>query len=130
MTRLDLEVLDVPGDPAEVVVAGGAGAADPSGTACQMAKLSYKAALGTKLAFTALVFAVSTAAAAALIYAIIKIAKDGADLSAVVTGVSGVVASGGVFFLVQRMTQASAAEQRALNKVREFCGQPIVDQLS
>jgi hypothetical protein len=94
-----------------------------------MAKLSYKTSLGTKLAFTALVFAVSAAAAAALIYAIIKIAKDGADLSAVVTGVSGVVASGGVVFLVKRMTQASAAEQRALNKVQQFCGQAVAEQL-
>jgi hypothetical protein len=127
MTRLDVDVLDVPSGPP--VALDAAAAADPNGPACEMAKLSYKTALGTRVAFTALVFAVSAAAAATLIYAIIKIAKDGADLSAVVTGVSGVVASGGVVFLVKRMNQASAAEQRALNKVGQFCGEAVVNEL-
>jgi hypothetical protein len=129
MTRLDLAVLDVPAGSAPVEGVADTTAADPNGPACQMAKLSYKTSLGTKLAFTALVFAVSLAAAAALVYAIIKLIKDGADLSAVVTGVSGVVASGGVVFLVKRMNEASAAEQRALNKVRQFCGTEVAGQL-
>jgi hypothetical protein len=126
---LDLDVLDVPSGPPPGAAAE-SGVVDASGSACQLAKLSYKTALGTKLAFTALVFAVSAAAAATLIYAIIKIATDGADLGAVVTGVSGVVASGGAVFLVQRMNQASAAEQRALNKVQQFCGEATAKQLS
>jgi hypothetical protein len=78
---------------------------------------------------TALVFAVSAAAAATLIYAIIKIADDGADLGAVVSGVSGVVASGGAVQLVKRMQEAGRAEQRALSKVQAFCGETVAQAL-
>ena len=127
MTRLDSAALDVPSSPMSGVDA--AAAPDPNGPACQLARLSYKTALGIKLAFTALVLAVSAAAAAALIYAIIKIASDGADLSSVVTGVSGVVASGGALFLVQRMRDASSAESRALTKVDQLCGKEVANQL-
>jgi hypothetical protein len=127
MPNFDSELLNIP--TYDGAARAEAGAADPTSPACQMAKLSYKTALGVKLAFTALVYAVSLAAAAALVYAIFEIAKDGADLGAVVTGVSGVLASGGVVFLVKRMNMAERAEQKALQKVHDFCGENVANQL-
>jgi hypothetical protein len=87
-----------------------------------MAKLNYKTALVARIVFTLLVIVVSTAAAASLVWAIYKIAKDGADFGAVVLGVSGIVESGASIFLVKRMTESIKAANAALDKVGEYCG--------
>src|SRR5689334_10753782 len=63
-------------------------------SACQAAISSYRTALMFRILFTSLVFAVGLAAAAALVYAIIKIMTSGIDLSSAITGVSGFVAGG------------------------------------
>jgi len=80
--------------------------------------------------FTSLVFAVSLAAAAALIYAIIQIIDDGLDVSAAVTGVSGVVGSGGAVFLGKKMQESIKVAKKALEDVGKYCGEPVKQQVS
>ncbi len=126
MSRLDVDVLDLPAAPRALTDGT---PADPTGPACQAALLSFKTSLGTRMAFTGLVFLVGLAVAGTLVYAVIKIAKDGADLSAVVAGVSGLVASGAAVFLVKRMNEATAAERKALDKVKDFCGPDVASRL-
>ncbi|HEU4702957.1 MAG TPA: hypothetical protein VFS37_10785 [Conexibacter sp.] len=93
--------------------------------ACQAAIASYRTALIFRVLFTVLVFVVSAAAAAAIVYCVYVIATDGADVSAIVTGVSGAVASGATVFLVRGMRQSTSLARQALGDVGTYCGTDV-----
>lgn len=135
MVAFDAEVLR--NDPARIALGGAsesllaeaADAPQPESPACQAALAHQRTALMFQVLFTSLVLVVAVASAAALVYAIIRITKDGLELSAVVTGVSGVVGSGGTAFLAKRMSESIKVAQAALGDVGKYCGGEIEEQL-
>lgn len=102
---------------------------DPKAPACQAALAGYRTALMFRVLFTGLVFAVSLAAAAALIYSIAKIIKDGIDLGSAVTVVGGFVGSGAAIFLGKRMNESIKVAHGALEDVGTYCGVATKEQL-
>lgn len=130
MTKLDAPELQE--DPGALAGAGPDSTGDDTANspACQMAKLSYKTALGFRIGFTALVFVVSAAAAATLIWAIYKIAKDGTDVGAIISGITGLLGSGAALFLVKRMRQSITVRQAALARVSEYCGEAVTNAIT
>ena len=100
------------------------------GPACQAALAQQRTALMFQVLFTSLVFVVSVATAAALIYAIIRLIKDGLDLGAVVTGVSGAIGSGATLFLAKRMNESIKVARTALNDVGKYCGHEVEEEVT
>jgi hypothetical protein len=94
-----------------------------------MAKPSYWTALAFRIVFTLLVVAISAAAAGSLVWAVYKIVNDGADVAAIVAGVTGVLESGAAAVLAKRMTEAIKVERDALDKVGEHCGLEVKEAI-
>lgn len=117
------------GDVVPAVVQAAASQPNPSGPACQASLSGYRTALMFRVLFTSLVFVVSLAAAAALVFAIVRIIQDGVDLAAAVTGVSGVVASGASLFLGRKMNQSITVARQALEDVGTYCGVEVKNQV-
>jgi hypothetical protein len=95
---------------------------DRAAPACQAALASFRTARMFQTLFTAVVFVVAAAAAAALVFSIVRIARNGADLTAVVSGVNGVVASGATVWLAKRMQESIRVARTALADVGKYCG--------
>ena len=134
MVALDSPLLKA--DPAKIAFGGGqppggdaATAPGRENPACHAALAGYRIALMFSVLFTGLVFVVSLTAAAALVYAIIKIIDDGLDLAAAVAGVSGVVGSGAAVYLGKRMNEARKHAREALGDVSTHCGSQVKEQV-
>ena len=135
MVAFDKQVL-LDADPAKIPLSGadgghGGAVAEPreDAPACQASLQSFRTASMFQVLFTSLVFVVSLAAATALVWAIYKIAHDGADAGAIITGVSGVLASGAVVFLAGKMKQSVNVAKKALADVSKYCGPETESQL-
>lgn len=101
----------------------------PAGPACQASLAGYRTALMFRTLFTALVFAVALASAGALIFAIIRLVRDGADIAAIVTGVGGLLGSAGELVLVKYMNDSIKVAKQALSDVGKYCGDALHQQL-
>ena len=100
------------------------------GEACAAATSAFQVALMFRVLFSALVFVVGLASTLALVYAIVKLAKDGADISAIVTGVGGVLGGIATGFLVRRMQESIRVQRQALEDVKTYCGAEKVAALT
>jgi hypothetical protein len=138
MVAFDDEKLRV--DPALIALGGvqniqaevGAAAQGPQreSPACQAALAGYRVALMFRVLFTSLVFVVSLAAAAALVYAIVRAIQVGFDLGSTITGISGIVGSGASIFLGRRMKESINVSRTALQDVGTYCGAQLQQELS
>lgn len=106
-----------------------AAANKPAGPACQASLAGYRTALMFRTLFTSLVFMVALASAAALIFAIVRIVKDGADVAAIVTGVGGLLGSAGELVLVKYMNDSIKVAKQALADVGKYCGGGVQEQV-